>query len=106
LYSLTIKPKLHSLVSEFREFFPENAVEYFVSYNDYNQPDAYIPSTDTYFEKDSAINDAIDKDLPFGNIVIFGAERRHYNRNAVSPDIRSVTPIDHREYGIFNLTAG
>ena len=49
------------LYSEFKEFFPENAVEYFVSYYDYYQPEAYIPSTDTYIEKDSAINDEIDK---------------------------------------------
>ncbi|MCI1964771.1 MAG: excinuclease ABC subunit UvrB [Oscillospiraceae bacterium] len=49
------------LCSEFREFFPENAVEYFVSYYDYYQPEAYIPTTDTYIEKDSAINDEIDK---------------------------------------------
>lgn len=49
------------LCSEFKEFFPENAVEYFVSYYDYYQPEAYIPSTDTYIEKDSAINDEIDK---------------------------------------------
>ena len=49
------------LCSEFREFFPENAVEYFVSYYDYYQPEAYIPSTDTYIEKDSAINDSIDE---------------------------------------------
>ncbi len=49
------------LCSEFREFFPENAVEYFVSYYDYYQPEAYIPQTDTYIEKDSAINDEIDK---------------------------------------------
>ena len=49
------------LCSEFREFFPENAVEYFVSYYDYYQPEAYIPSTDTYIEKDSAINDEIDR---------------------------------------------
>lgn len=49
------------LCSEFREFFPDNAVEYFVSYYDYYQPEAYIPSTDTYIEKDSAINDEIDK---------------------------------------------
>lgn len=49
------------LFSEFREFFPENAVEYFVSYYDYYQPEAYIPSTDTYIEKDSQINDEIDK---------------------------------------------
>ena len=49
------------LCSEFREFFPHNAVEYFVSYYDYYQPEAYIPQTDTYIEKDSAINDEIDK---------------------------------------------
>ena len=49
------------LCSEFKEFFPENAVEYFVSYYDYYQPEAYIPHTDTYIEKDSAINDEIDK---------------------------------------------
>lgn len=49
------------LCSEFKEFFPKNAVEYFVSYYDYYQPEAYIPTTDTYIEKDSAINDEIDK---------------------------------------------
>ena len=49
------------LCSEFKEFFPDNAVEYFVSYYDYYQPEAYIPNTDTYIEKDSAINDEIDK---------------------------------------------
>jgi excinuclease ABC subunit B len=49
------------LYSEFREFFPENRVKYFVSYYDYYQPEAYIPSTDTYIEKDSAINEEIDK---------------------------------------------
>ncbi len=49
------------LCSEFKEFFPDNAVSYFVSYYDYFQPEAYIPSTDTYIEKDSSINDEIDK---------------------------------------------
>ena len=49
------------LYGEFKEFFPENAVEYFVSYYDYYQPEAYVPSSDTYIEKDSAINDEIDK---------------------------------------------
>ncbi len=49
------------LCSEFKEFFPNNAVEYFVSYYDYYQPEAYIPTTDTYIEKDSAINDEIDR---------------------------------------------
>ncbi len=49
------------LASEFREFFPKNRVEYFVSYYDYYQPEAYLPSTDTYIEKDSSINDEIDR---------------------------------------------
>ena len=49
------------LYSEFKEYFPENAVEYFVSYYDYYQPEAYVPSSDTYIEKDSSINDEIDK---------------------------------------------
>src|SRR5690554_7409324 len=49
------------LCGEFKEFFPENAVEYFVSYYDYYQPEAYVPATDTYIEKDSDINDEIEK---------------------------------------------
>ena len=49
------------LYSEFKQFFPNNAVEYFVSYYDYFQPEAYVPQTDTYIEKDSSINDEIDK---------------------------------------------
>ncbi len=49
------------LFGEFKEFFPHNAVEYFVSYYDYYQPEAYVPGSDTYIEKDSAINDEIDK---------------------------------------------
>ena len=49
------------LCSEFREFFPNNAVEYFISYYDYYQPEAYIAHTDTYIEKDSAINDEIER---------------------------------------------
>ena len=49
------------LYSEFKEFFPENAIEYFVSYYDYYQPEAYVPSTDTYIEKDSSINDRLDR---------------------------------------------
>src|ERR1700733_5970545 len=49
------------LAGEFREFFPDNRVEYFVSYYDYYQPEAYMPSTDTYIEKDSSINDEIDR---------------------------------------------
>ena len=49
------------LANEFREFFPENAVEYFVSYYDYYQPEAYVPQTDTYIEKDSSVNDEIER---------------------------------------------
>lgn len=55
------KTLVAQLCTEFKEFFPENAVEYFVSYYDYYQPEAYIPSTDTYIEKDSAINEEIDR---------------------------------------------
>ncbi|WP_422486190.1 excinuclease ABC subunit UvrB [Gudongella sp. DL1XJH-153] len=55
------KTLAYQLASEFKEFFPENAVEYFVSYYDYYQPEAYVPQTDTYIEKDSSINDEIDK---------------------------------------------
>src|SRR5699024_10519251 len=49
------------LYSEFKEYFPNNAVEYFVSFYDYYQPEAYVPSTDTFIEKDASINDEIDK---------------------------------------------
>lgn len=55
------KTLAYQLASEFKEFFPENAVEYFVSYYDYYQPEAYVPQTDTFIEKDSSINDEIDK---------------------------------------------
>ncbi len=57
----TTRPSPPSSASEFKEFFPENAVEYFVSYYDYYQPEAYIPRTDTYIEKDVDINEEIDK---------------------------------------------
>ena len=49
------------LYNEFRNFFPQNAVEYFVSYYDYYQPEAYLPASDTYIEKESTINDELDK---------------------------------------------
>ncbi|MDY2986007.1 MAG: excinuclease ABC subunit UvrB, partial [Peptoniphilus sp.] len=55
------KTLAYQLASEFKEFFPENAVEYFVSYYDYYQPEAYVPQSDTFIEKDSSINDEIDK---------------------------------------------
>jgi excinuclease ABC subunit B len=62
------------LCGEFKEFFPDNAVEYFVSYYDYYQPEAYIPQTDTYIEKDSSINDEIDKLRHSATMALF--ERR------------------------------
>src|SRR5512146_3073258 len=60
------------LYSEFREFFPENAVEYFVSYYDYYQPEAYVPSKDLYIEKDSAINQEIDRLRHAATAALFG----------------------------------
>ena len=56
------KTLAHQLYAEMKEFFPDNRVEYFVSYYDYYQPEAYVPSTDTYIEKDSSINDEITSD--------------------------------------------
>ena len=58
---LTNKTLAAQLCSEYREFFPNNAVEYFISYYDYYQPEAYIAQTDTYIEKDSAVNDEIER---------------------------------------------
>ena len=61
------------LYSEFKEFFPNNNVEYFVSYYDYYQPEAYIPSSDTYIEKDSSVNDEIDKLRHSATLALFEA---------------------------------
>jgi len=66
------------LCSEFREFFPENAVEYFISYYDYYQPEAYIAHTDTYIEKDSAVNDEIERLRHSATSALF--ERRDMRR--------------------------
>lgn len=83
------------LCSEFKEFFPENAVEYFVSYYDYYQPEAYIPGTDTYIEKDSAINDEIDKLRHSATCVL--SERRDVIIVASVSCIYSLgDPIDYR----------
>lgn len=68
------KTLAYQLASEFREFFPENAVEYFVSYYDYYQPEAYVPGTDTFIAKDSSINDEIDKLRHSATMALF--ERR------------------------------
>jgi len=83
------------LCSEFREFFPENAVEYFVSYYDYYQPEAYIPTTDTYIEKDSSINDEIDKLRHSATLAL--SERRDVIIVASVSCIYSLgDPIDYR----------
>ena len=84
------------LCSEFKEFFPENAVEYFVSYYDYYQPESYVPSTDTYIEKDSAINDEIDKLRHSATCAL--AERRDVIIVSSVSCIYSLgSPIDYRE---------
>lgn len=83
------------LCSEFREFFPENAVEYFVSYYDYYQPEAYLPTTDTYIEKDSSINDEIDKLRHSATLAL--SERRDVIIVASVSCIYSLgDPIDYR----------
>src|SRR4051794_41777287 len=66
------KPLAAQLCNEFRTFFPDNAVEYFVSYYDYYQPEAYVPSKDLYIEKDSAINDEIDRLRHAATAALFG----------------------------------
>ena len=83
------------LCSEFKEFFPENAVEYFVSYYDYYQPEAYIPGSDTYIEKDSAINDEIDKLRHSGTCAL--SERRDVIIGASVSCIYSLgSPVDYK----------
>lgn len=83
------------LCSEFKEFFPENAVEYFVSYYDYYQPEAYVPTTDTYIEKDSAVNEEIDKLRHSATAAL--SERRDVIIVASVSCIYSVgDPIDYR----------
>lgn len=92
------------LCSEFKEFFPENAVEYFVSYYDYYQPEAYIPGTDTYIEKDSAINDEIDKLRHSATCAL--SERRDVIIVASVSCIYSLgNPIDYRNM-IISLRVG
>ena len=92
------------LCSEFKEFFPENAVEYFVSYYDYYQPEAYIPSTDTYIEKDSAVNDEIDKLLHSATSAL--SERRDVIIVASVSCIYTLgDPIDYRSM-VISLRTG
>jgi len=92
------------LCTEFKEFFPENAVEYFVSYYDYYQPEAYIPGTDTYIEKDSAINDEIDKLRHSATCAL--SERRDVIIVASVSCIYSLgSPIDYRNM-VISLRTG
>ena len=92
------------LCTEFKEFFPENAVEYFVSYYDYYQPEAYIPGTDTYIEKDSAINDEIDKLRHSATCAL--SERRDVIIVASVSCIYSLgNPIDYRSM-VISLRSG
>ena len=84
------------LYSEFKEYFPENAVEYFVSYYDYYQPEAYVPSTDTYIEKDSAINDEIDK-LRHSATAALSEREDVIIVASVSCIYGLVSPIDYKE---------
>lgn len=92
------------LCSEFKEFFPENAVEYFVSYYDYYQPEAYVPTTDTYIEKDSAINEEIDKLRHSATSAL--SERRDVIIVASVSCIYSIgDPIDYRNM-VISLRSG
>ncbi len=83
------------LCAEFKEFFPDNAVEYFVSYYDYYQPEAYLPTTDTYIEKDSAINDEIDK-LRHSATLALSERRDVIIVSSVSCIYSLGNPIDYR----------
>ena len=83
------------LCTEFREFFPNNAVEYFVSYYDYYQPEAYVPTTDTYIEKDSSINDEIDK-LRHSATLALSERRDVIIVSSVSCIYSLGNPIDYR----------
>ena len=92
------------LCTEFREFFPKNRVEYFVSYYDYYQPEAYIPNTDTYIEKDSSINDEIDRMRHSATAAL--SERRDVIIVASVSCIYSLgNPIDYRE-SVISLRPG
>ena len=87
------------LAAEFRELFPKNRVEYFVSYYDYYQPEAYLPSTDTYIEKDSSINDEIDRLRHSATSALLVPAGRHHRRVGVrdlrprlAGDVRQTAP--------------
>src|SRR5690606_23140306 len=98
------KTLAYQLATEFKEFFPNNAVEYFVSYYDYYQPEAYVPHTDTYIEKDASINDEIDKLRHSATAALF--ERRDVIIVASVSCIYGLgSPGDYRDLGL-SLRAG
>ena len=86
------------LCAEFKEFFPNNAVEYFVSYYDYYQPEAYIPHTDTFIEKDSAVNEEIDRISEIN--VVTGAAIRRLNTIPIWPATHYVTPKEKMDAAV------
>ena len=90
------------LCSEFKEFFPNNAVEYFVSYYDYYQPEAYIPGTDTYIEKDSSVNDEIDKMRHSATTALSERNDVNFVRNKfrVRGDVVEIFPASSNEKAI------
>jgi len=92
------------LCGEFREFFPDNAVEYFVSYYDYYQPEAYIPGTDTFIEKDSAINDEIDRLRHSATFAL--AERRDVIIVASVSCIYSIGAVEEYRTNVISLREG
>lgn len=92
------------LYTEFKEFFPDNAVEYFVSYYDYYQPEAYVPSTDTFIEKDASINDEIDK-LRHSATSSLLERRDVIVVSSVSCIYGLVNPVDYKEH-VLSLRSG
>ena len=80
------------LCNEFREFFPDNAVEYFVSYYDYFQPEAYVPAQDLYIEKDSSINDEIDRLRHAATAALFARRDVVDRRERVAASTASARP--------------
>ncbi|MDZ7834126.1 MAG: excinuclease ABC subunit UvrB [Alkalibacterium sp.] len=93
------------LYTEFKEFFPDNAVEYFVSYYDYYQPEAYVPSTDTFIEKDASINDEIDKLADTRRPVPCSKDGTSSLCSSVSCIYGLVNPEDYREH-VLSLRSG
>src|SRR5512141_3050910 len=92
------------LYQEFKSLFPENAVEYFVSYYDYYQPEAYVPHTDTYIEKDSAINEQIDKMrhsatrsvMTRRDVIVIASVSCIYGLGSQESDAAMIEPVDQR----------